>query len=64
MYLAPQNISRAIGVLTLGNKVILHCIELYCIVLSRLKMCMNYHGASEEPRSVIADNPSSEDIGI
>ena len=26
MYLAPQNIPRAISVLTLGNKVILYCI--------------------------------------
>ena len=33
VYLAPQNIPRAISVLTLGNKVILYCIVLDCIVL-------------------------------
>ena len=32
VYLAPQNIPRAISVLTLGNKVMLYCIDLYCIV--------------------------------
>ena len=32
MYLAPQNIPRAISVLTLGNKVILYCIVLYCLL--------------------------------
>ena len=30
MYLAPRNISRAISVLTLGNKVMLYSIVLYC----------------------------------
>ena len=37
MYLAPQNIPRAISVLTLGNKVMLYCIVLILRERSRLR---------------------------
>ena len=40
MYLAPQNIPRAINVLTLGNKVILYCIVDSMSLLQKMKSGM------------------------
>ena len=43
MYLAPQNIPRAISVLILGNKAILYYTVLYCIKrISRRTVCLAY----------------------
>ena len=43
MYLAPQNIPRAISVLTLGNKVILlYCIVGLCMVVLLYKVILLY----------------------
>ena len=39
VYLAPQNISRAISVLTLGNKVVLYCIN---FLLVSVRTCSEF----------------------
>ena len=42
VYLAPQNIPRAISVLTLGNKVILYCISLSWLVMNFVDVCIPF----------------------
>ena len=41
VYLAPQNIPRAISVLTLGNKVILYCIVSVCAAWAKSLLCLS-----------------------
>ena len=68
MYLAPQNIPRAISVLALGSKVILYRIVLFCLkiknALHRLSDLESEVAANDVLSRRVVDNIKTNDLII